>query len=78
MDRSSILGFAELFREFGIIFEDKEFALSIKEHVAKNFHAYELHELFQTFKLISHNFYRDSNTLKLIEDAVKIRVSEQD
>lgn len=44
----------------------------------KSFHAYELHELFQTYKLLSHNFYRDEPSLKLIEDAVKIRVGEKE
>jgi hypothetical protein len=32
--------------------------------------------LFQTYKLLSHCFYRDQNALKLIEDAVKIRAAE--
>jgi hypothetical protein len=81
MERKPMLGYLEFFKQMGILFEDKEAALLMKEHVDKNFHAYELSELFQVFKLLSHNFYRGDftsadSTFRLIEDAVKIRASE--
>lgn len=76
MERTTLLGFGELFKELGILFDDKEYALVMKEHIGKNFHTYELPDLFKAYKLLSHNFYRDEATLKLIEDSVKIRISE--
>ena len=59
-----------------MLFEDKEISLSMRGHFDASFHAYELPELFQLFKLLSHNFYRDDSTLRLVEDAVRIRTSE--
>lgn len=61
-----------------MLFEDKEVALLMREHIALSFHTYELPELFQVYKLLSLNFYgnADVETLKIIEDAVKIRASE--
>lgn len=76
MERGTMLGFIELFKELGMLFEDKEIALLMKDHIEKGFHAYELPELFKAYKLLSHNFYRDTTTLRLLEDAIKIRVSE--
>lgn len=46
MERRTILGYMELFKELGILFEDKEIAISMREHLSKVFHAYELSELF--------------------------------
>lgn len=78
MDKKVVLGFLELFKETGMLFEDKEVALLMREHIAASFHTYELPELFQIYKLLSLNFYgnADAETLKIIEDAVKIRASE--
>ena len=48
----------------------------MKESVQLSFHQYELGQLFKVYKLLSNNFYRDAETVRVIEDAVKIRVSE--
>jgi hypothetical protein len=45
MNHKSILGYLELFKELGMLFEDKEITLLMKEHMTTNFHVYELHEL---------------------------------
>jgi len=76
MERKTILGYLEFFNELGMLFEDKEAMALMKLHVTKTFHMYELDDLFKVYKLISHNFYRDQETLKVIEDAIKIRVSD--
>lgn len=77
MDRKTILGFLELFNSLGMLFEDKELAIAMKDHISKSYHAYELPELFQAYKLLSLNFYRDAETFRMIEDAVKIRVADE-
>ena len=76
MERRTILGFLELFLDFGMLFEDREAAMLMKGHVESSFHAYELSELFQAHRLLSHCFYRDPDTFRIIEDAVKIRAAE--
>lgn len=76
MERPTILGFLELFKELGLLFNDKEVALLMKENLSKSYHAYDLPELFQAYKLLSHNFYRDPESFQLLEDAIKIRTSE--
>eukprot|EP00347_Sterkiella_histriomuscorum_P020420 403337874 len=77
MEKESIIGYLELMQRHGLVFEDKELMNLIASHVQKNYHQYELNELFQIFRIISHNFYRDQETIKLIEDAVKIRLSDK-
>ncbi len=77
MDRVDILGYLELFRELGLLFEDEEIAHLLRAHIQKTFHDYSLGQLFKFFKLHANNFYRDDpETIRLIEDAVKIRASE--
>jgi hypothetical protein len=77
MDRADILGYLELFRELGLLFEDEEIAHLLRDHLQKTFHEYSLGQLFKVFKLHSNNFYRDDpETIRIIEDAVKIRASE--
>jgi hypothetical protein len=78
MERRTILGFLELFRDYGMLFEDKEVALLMRDHMASTFHAYELSELFNAHRLLSHSFYRDSDTFRIIEDAVKIRAADKE
>ncbi|TNV82778.1 hypothetical protein FGO68_gene2730 [Halteria grandinella] len=78
MDKENLLGFIEIFNKHGMLFEDKEIILLMKDHFESAFSTYELPQLLQAYKLLSHCFYRDYSTLKLIEDAVKIRSSEPD
>ena len=77
MEREDILGYLELFRELGLLFEDEEIAHLMRAHIHKTFTDYSLGQLFKIFKLHSNNFYRDDpETIRVIEDAIKIRVSE--
>jgi hypothetical protein len=46
MERKTILGFLELFKELGMLFDDKEIMLLIRNHLLLGFHNYELAELF--------------------------------
>ena len=64
MEREAILGYLELFRELGMLFEDQEIVLMLGEHLAKTYHLYDLGQLFKVYKLFSNNFYRnDPQTL---------------
>ena len=47
--------------------------LVMKSHLERKYYDYELNELFQMFKYVSHSFARDAKTLKLIEDTTAIR-----
>ena len=38
MDHKTILGYLELFKELGMLFDDKEIMLLMKPHLAKSFH----------------------------------------
>jgi len=77
MERVDILGYLELFRELGLLFEDEEIAHLMGAHIQKSFSDYSLGQLFKVFKLHSNSFYRDDpETIRVIEDAIKIRVSE--
>ena len=79
MERVDILGYLELFRELGLLFEDEELAHLMRAHIQKTFSDYSLGQLFKVFKLHSNSFYRDDpETIRVIEDAIKIRVSEPD
>lgn len=54
-----MLEYLELFKELGLLFEDKEVMQLISDQFANTFHEYELKELMKIYKLISHNFYRE-------------------
>jgi hypothetical protein len=77
MEREAILGYLELFRELGLLFEDQEISEMLREHLSKTYHLYDLGQLFKVYKLVSNNFYRnDPFIMQVIEDAVKIRAAE--
>ena len=59
MERETILGYLEFFREFGLLFEDEEIPVMLRGHLNTSFHLYNMSQLFKVFKLIANNFYRD-------------------
>jgi len=59
MDKTVMLQYLYFFLELGLVFEDKDLMVVIQEHLTKNYYKYELDELFKTYKIISHNFYRN-------------------
>ena len=67
MEREVILGYMELFRELGMLFDDPEIATMVKLHLTNSYHLYDLGQLFKIYKLLSNNFYRnDPQTLQII------------
>ena len=77
MDRKLILDYVALFKDLGMLFNDAECMILLKNHIGKTFYQYEMEDLFRAYMLISHIRMRDMKTLKVIEDAIKIRVGEQ-
>jgi hypothetical protein len=59
MEREAILGYLELFRELGMLFEDEEISGMLREHLQQTYHLYDLGQLFKVYKLAANNFYRN-------------------
>jgi len=59
MERGSILGYLELFRELGMLFEDEDISGMIREHLQKTYHLYDLGQLFKVYKLTANNLNRN-------------------
>ena len=78
MDKEDILGYLELLLRHDLIFEDKELMQMINHHIERNFHQFELGEIFKLVRIIAHNFYRDPVTIALLEDAVRVRMSDKE
>jgi len=56
MERDTILGYLEFFREFGLLFEDEEIPVMLRGHLNTSFHLYNMSQLFKVFKLIANTF----------------------
>ncbi|CDW73278.1 UNKNOWN [Stylonychia lemnae] len=77
MERPTMINYLQFLLNHGMIFEDKDMMELIAAHLQKNYFSYELNELFKVYLITQHNFYRDNESIRLIEDATKIRIADQ-
>jgi hypothetical protein len=47
------------------------------EYFDRNYHSFDVNEIFKLYSLLSHDFYRNDIIVNLMEDTLKIRLSEE-
>ena len=78
MDRPTLLKYADLLKDLGMLFNDKDLILKLEGYVDRNYYLFELSELFQLMKLQAYCFYRPPTLLSQLQDAVGIRIKQQE
>jgi hypothetical protein len=77
MDRQMLLDYLAFLDYLGMLADDKGMFLLITNNFERNYYLYEIPQLCQLFKILSHCHYSLPKVVELIEDSLKIRMNDR-